>query len=407
MPRAGKWANLWLGIVESMNTGEQKMATKPATRAGTTAKPKAKPKPKPKTKTKAKPKLKPKAKARVTARPKPGASAKAKPRFGGRTQTGTNRAAGPQPGASAEVEKQRLTPSGNKAMEQPLMKALRAEHRHMATVMQLFERQLDAIAGGELVDTHVVYEIMHYMVTWPDRFHHPREDLIYARVAEVDPAAADAVDTLQRDHDNTAKLGRGMLRDIERWRLGEVAGSVVVKSGRAYIEHIYEHMNVEEKVVFPRIEHTLTYQDWRELAEDDQLEAVASPVFGPQVQREFRNMTRKLRRSLRRSVERGAMLEWLGVEAFMESLEVVSIAVESARDTTEDSLRTAVKDSVQYFRDEPLSAPLRCLANNTRITLRLLGEVAGISRDTLDDLSRVNQERKDRVRLLDRNSPPR
>ena len=55
--------------------------------------------------------------------------------------------------------------------------------------------------------------------------------------------------------------------DIERWRLGEVAGSVVVKSGRAYIEHIYEHMNVEEKVVFPRIEHTLTYQDWRELAE--------------------------------------------------------------------------------------------------------------------------------------------
>ena len=66
------------------------------------------------------------------------------------------------------------------------MKALRAEHRHMATVMQLFSDQLKAIEGGELVDTHVVYEIMDYMVTWPDRFHHPREDLIYARVAEVD-----------------------------------------------------------------------------------------------------------------------------------------------------------------------------------------------------------------------------
>ena len=31
-----------------------------------------------------------------------------------------------------------------------------------------------------------------------------------------------------------------------------------------------------------------------------------------------------------------------------------------------------------------------------------LGDVVDISRDTLDDLSRVNQERKDRVRLLDR-----
>jgi hypothetical protein len=179
---------------------------------------------------------------------------------------------------------------------------------------------------------------------------------------------------------------------------------VVVKSGRAYIETIYEHMNVEESLVFPRIEEALTLQDWRDLAEDDQLQAVSSSVFGPQVQREFRNMTRKLRRSLRRSVERGTMVEWIGVEAFMESLEVVSIAMESAADTTGASLRSAVKDSLKYFREAPLSAPMRCFANNTRITFRLLGEVAGISRETLDDLSRVNQERRDRIRLMDRNS---
>jgi hemerythrin-like domain-containing protein len=332
----------------------------------------------------ARPKTTSKPKSRVKPKSKPKAKPKAKPRV--------------------KAEPKRPAPVSSKAAEQPLMKALRAEHRHMGTVMQLFADQLNAIEGGELVDTHVVYEIMHYMVTWPDRFHHPREDLIYARVAEVEPAAADDVDTLQRDHDNTAKLGRGMLKDIERWRLGEVSGGVVVKSGRAYIETIYEHMNVEESLVFPRIEEALTLQDWRDLAEDDQLQAVSSSVFGPQVQREFRNMTRKLRRSLRRSVERGTMVEWIGVEAFMESLEVVSIAMESAADTTGASLRSAVKDSLKYFREAPLSAPMRCFANNTRITFRLLGEVAGISRETLDDLSRVNQERRDRIRLMDRNS---
>ena len=229
-----------------------------------------------------------------------------------------------------------------KRAEQPMMKALRAEHRHMATVMNLFAEQLDAIDAGELVDTHVVYEIMDYMVTWPDRFHHPREDLIYARVSEVDRAAADNVDTLQRDHDKTAERGRGLLKDIERWRLGEVSGTLVVKNGRSYIEHIYEHMNIEEKLVFPHIEQTLTLQDWRELAEDDELQGVAESVFGPKVQREFRNMTRKLRRSLRRSVERGTMVEWIGVEAFMESLEVMSIAYESARSTAGEHLRSAL-----------------------------------------------------------------
>jgi hemerythrin-like domain-containing protein len=309
---------------------------------------------------------------------------------------------------SAEPARQaRPVAASKKLAEQPLMKALRAEHQHMGTVMQLFTNQLKAIEGGELVDTHVLYEIMHYMVTWPDRFHHPREDLIYARVAEVDPKAADDVDTLQRDHDHTAKRGHAVLQDIERWRLGEVSGMVVVTSGQAYIEHIYEHMNLEEKIIFPHIEETLTLQDWRELAEDDQLQAVGSSVFGPQVQREFRNMTRKLRRGLRRSVERGTLVEWIGIEALMESLEVVSIAVESARDTTEGSLRGAFKDSLKYFREAPLSAPMRCVANNTRITFRLLGEVAEISRETLDDLSRVNQERKDRVRLLSRKAADR
>lgn len=285
------------------------------------------------------------------------------------------------------------------------MAALRAEHRHMGTVMKLFVEQLDAIDGGELVDTHVVYEIMDYMVTWPDRFHHPREDVIYSRVAELDPGASDDVDTLQRDHDSTAEIGRSLLRDIERWRRGEVSGALVVNNGRSYIEHIYEHMNIEEKLVFPHIEQTLTLQDWRELAADDELRGVSDSVFGPKVQREFRNMTRTLRRSLRRSVERGTMVEWIGVEAFMESLEVVSIAYESARSSAGEHLRAAFDDSIEYFREAPLSAPLRCAANNTVISFKLLGEVAEISRETINDLSRVNQARKDRIRLMDRDRP--
>lgn len=291
--------------------------------------------------------------------------------------------------------------------EPPLMKVLRAEHRHMSTVMQLFAAQLNAIEAGELVDPHVVYEIMHYMVTWPDRFHHPREDLIYARVAELDPRSADDVDTLQRDHDGTAKRGRSLLRDIERWRAGSVDGTAIIKTGRAYIDHTYEHMNVEEKLVFPRIEEALSLQDWRDLAEDDELKAVSQSVFGPQVQREFRNLARKLRRNLRRGVERGTLLEWIGIEAFLESLEVVSIAYDSALDFTSHSVRHAARDALEFFQEAPLKAPLRLATNNARVAVRLLKEVAKISRETLEDLARVNQERKNRVRLLNRNSARR
>lgn len=292
--------------------------------------------------------------------------------------------------------------AGRKSAEQPMMKALRAEHRHIAGVMELFGDQLKAIDNGQLVDTHVVYEIMDYMVSWPDRYHHPREDLIYGRVAEMDGAAADEVDTLQRDHDTNAKRGREVLREIERWREGEVSGAAVVKAGRAYIDHMYEHMNLEEKLVFPHIESTLRIEDWRELAEDDQLRPVSDPVFGPRVQREYRNLARKLRRNVRRGVERGTMMEWISLEALMESLEVMSMALDSARSSAGDHLRAALDDSRDMFRESLLTAPFMCAVNNTKLTVRLLEDVAEISRDTLDDLTRVNQERRDRMRLLDR-----
>lgn len=292
--------------------------------------------------------------------------------------------------------------SGNPAPgpEQPIMKALRAEHRHIATVMQLFSDQLQAIEAGDPVDAHVVYEVMDYMASWPDRYHHPREDLIYGRVAELDSKAADDVDTLQRDHDAAGRRGQQLLRDIERWREGELKGAAIVRAGREYVGHMYEHMNVEEKVVFPHIESVLSLEDWRELAEDDDLRAVSAPVFGPRVQREFRNLARRLRRGVRRRVERGVVQEWVGIEALMESLEVLSLAAETARDTAGDHLRAALDDSREIFRESPLSAPLRCSINNMKLGYRLAGDMVDISREVFDDLERVNRERRERGELF-------
>lgn len=314
---------------------------------------------------------------------KPAARRKASPRA-----AAARRSPQPKPGAVARSKP-------------PLLKALYAEHRHIASVMKLFTDQLNAIAAGELVDTHVVYEIMDYMVAWPDRFHHPREDLIYGRVAELDESAADNVDSLQRDHDYMAKAGREVLSNIQLWRDGEIDGAVLVQSGRDYVNHMYEHMNSEEGLVFPQIESVLGPEDWRELAQDDQLRPVSDPVFGQRVQREFRNLARKLRSNVRRGVERGTLVEWLSVEAFMESVEVVSMAYESARGSAGDHVRQAWDEGVEMFRESALTAPLLCAANNARLGMRLIQEVTEISRDAVGDLSRVNQERKDRIRLLD------
>ena len=84
----------------------------------------------------------------------------------------------------------------------------------------------------------------------------------------------------------------------------------------------------------------------------------------------------------------------------MESLEVLSLAYETARETAGDHLRTAVDESRVMFKDSPASAPLRCTMNNIKLGYRLVGDMLDISREVFDDLDRVNRERKERVDLI-------
>lgn len=287
--------------------------------------------------------------------------------------------------------------------DQPMMVTLRAEHRHMAAVMQLFADQLHAIEQDQAPSPQLVYEILDYMVQWPDRFHHPREDLIYSRVAELDADALDDVDTLQRDHDRTAENGRKLLRQVASWRDGSVSSKALVAAGHRYIDHIYDHMNVEEKLVFPRVEAVLTEADWRELEQDDRITAVASPVFGPLVQREYRNLERRLRRRLRQALDRDSLLQRLGPDEWSESLDALALGCESALDVAGEHLRAAWQENRRLVAANPLTAPARCALHNTRQGFALAREVAKISRDTVTDVLRIqSRDGADDIKLVDR-----
>lgn len=281
-----------------------------------------------------------------------------------------------------------------------LITTLLAEHEHLARITRLMAAQLDAIAGATPVDSHVLYEIMSYLVTWSDRYHHPREDLIYGRAAELDRQLADDVDSLQRQHDAMAHNALALQELIADWRRGAADGDAVVSAGRAYIDHSLAHMRSEEQLVFPRIESVLTAADWLELELDDRLQPVTDPVFGPRIDREFRNLRRKLRRGARRQVEQGVLLEWTGLEALMESMEVLGSANHSAAQATADALRTSLHDSLRILRETPLTAAPRCAINNTRLGGRWLGTVVGIARDAMTDLARINRERRQQLEKL-------
>jgi len=76
--------------------------------------------------------------------------------------------------------------------------ALDSDHANIAKLLELIESEILAIEVGKTPDYPLLQDIMRYMTHYPDRYHHPKEDLIFAQLLKREPAVR-YTRTLERD----------------------------------------------------------------------------------------------------------------------------------------------------------------------------------------------------------------
>ena len=80
------------------------------------------------------------------------------------------------------------------------------EHRNLARLLKALEHQLAVFDRGETPDYEVFGGVLDYCRTYADRYHHPKEDLVFDRLRLRDPAAAEAFGDLAGEHVALAEL---------------------------------------------------------------------------------------------------------------------------------------------------------------------------------------------------------
>jgi hemerythrin-like domain-containing protein len=160
-----------------------------------------------------------------------------------------------------------------------VLETLRQEHGNIASLLLTLEAQIDAFEAGGRPDYDVVSATIDYFETFPDLYHHPKEDLVFARLRERDPARAEAVGDLAREHASLRgrmKRFADMLRDV----LGEaeLRRADFVACARQFIDAQWRHLHMEEERFFPAAERILTPADWAELKAE--MSETTDPLFG-------------------------------------------------------------------------------------------------------------------------------
>jgi hemerythrin-like domain-containing protein len=170
-----------------------------------------------------------------------------------------------------------------------VLDALRQEHGNTAALLRSLEWQIGEFATCSQPDYDVIAATLDYFLSFPELEHHPKEELIYARLQKRDPATAQAIGDLVRAHRELAARAREFAAGL-RAVLGEaeVSREAFVRWARGFIDLQRHHITMEDESFFPAAERALTAQDWIELS--GKLTTREDPLFGARVDERFERL---------------------------------------------------------------------------------------------------------------------
>jgi hemerythrin-like domain-containing protein len=167
-----------------------------------------------------------------------------------------------------------------------ILERLSQEHRNIEKLLGILARELEIIDSGGRPDYEVIRSVLSYFEVYTDVYHHPQEDLVFDKLKCRDPAAAEKIGDLAREHRKGTNRLRKVAHVVEcvladgealRRKMRMIVGEFIAQERK--------HMMLEDQHLFPAALNALTPEDWEEIAH-----AVTShrdPLFSDAVEERF------------------------------------------------------------------------------------------------------------------------
>ena len=162
----------------------------------------------------------------------------------------------------------------------------------MEQLLGLLEAQVRRLEDAGAPDYDLMLDIMDYAMNYPQRCHHPKEDLVFKKLMERDSSSRPLVEDLLQEHETIAESTVETYEALRNIVLGvEVPRHRAVASVRDFITLNRRHIDKEETKVFPLALKSLKDEDWTKI---DAAISADDPLFGKTVQKQYRALRKSI-----------------------------------------------------------------------------------------------------------------
>lgn len=169
--------------------------------------------------------------------------------------------------------------------------AWHSEHASFNRLLDLMRNQVDVFHTGQRPNYELMVDVISYLRDYSDRFHHPREDAAFARLAKRCPDMELVLARLSQEHRVIAHAGETLLRQLNAILSDAVVARAEVETAAAtYLVYYGNHIAKEEKDVLDRAARSLTPEDWEAVM--TAVPAGRDPLFGIDPDKRYRELRR-------------------------------------------------------------------------------------------------------------------
>lgn len=176
-----------------------------------------------------------------------------------------------------------------------IIQILLEEHRNIDKLLLVLERELDVFDRSEAPDYEIFQAVIQYFQDYPENCHHPKEDMVFEKLKARDAAAADRVGDAEADHRVETLRLRRLVEAVEDILAGrEFLRQTFHDVVHEFIAHQRQHMDKEERLLFPAAIKGLRPEDWADI--DARLNDRKDPLFNGVIETKFQALQRTILR---------------------------------------------------------------------------------------------------------------
>ena len=177
-----------------------------------------------------------------------------------------------------------------------LLMTLRQDHANFLRLLQCVQREIDCLEQG--VENHtfnvtLILEVLEYIHTYPQQWHHPLEDALVAKLKEKGVEQVRDVQWLMDEHqmlENQTKIALKVYQHIASDSV--VPRERVIEETRGFVHGQLAHIHRENARLYPLLMRCLTDQDWDDVAES--LPKREDGLFGSLQRAQYQNLGAQL-----------------------------------------------------------------------------------------------------------------